>query len=619
MPDEFKYWAFVSYSHLDEEVATRLHKGIEQYAVPRALVGTLNRRGEKIPSFARPVFRDRDELAAASNLTATIKAALRQSLNLVVICTEHSAVSGWVAKEVEYFQQLGREDRIFCVIADARQRAAPESPSNASGVRFPAPLRKSHTAGNSSEPLAADIRPGKDGFRLGLLKTIAGILDVDFDQLRQRTRERERRMMTLRCALAVVVLFGLGSAYLGAVDAGLGLPGATRLRAKIDLQRWSVFRPTYDAGRINAAATFVRKELLAADEQHWRTEAGFPAGSDDRDRQSGVWASSQLACGVLHCPEASAAQVERALLAIEAAVHPSLSVRDERGLLGWLASKNESQPSFEPTAWTCAALIAALGRPDAVTGARRKSFESWLGVAQQAMDRYEFRPGCYSSFFDPPPDFAGSAYSTALALGTMLDCKEHGIPWQGSGERLDEKIRTSAQFLCAHFGATKKPPGWTLVIDSGWNASPGLTMQVLAELLRAHRLVGVQLPNGILSSAGDWVEFAVTASEIEDKDDFTQSFVTSQGQRAQAARTVGFLHQPWAIALASEWVGIAPTRSDAKRQLALADRAMSFQIVDRSAATLQTGKRLPFYFSAEYFWTTTRRVASSHLPQEHPR
>ena len=49
-----------------------------------------------------------------------------------------------------------------------------------------------------TEPIAADVRPHKDGKQDALLKLIAGMLDVGFDDLKQReVHRRQRRLMAL--------------------------------------------------------------------------------------------------------------------------------------------------------------------------------------------------------------------------------------------------------------------------------------------------------------------------------------------------------------------------------------------------------------------------------------
>ena len=39
--DDGRYWAFISYSHRDKAVATRLHRTVESYRIPAKLVGTV--------------------------------------------------------------------------------------------------------------------------------------------------------------------------------------------------------------------------------------------------------------------------------------------------------------------------------------------------------------------------------------------------------------------------------------------------------------------------------------------------------------------------------------------------------------------------------------------------
>ena len=65
--DPFRYWAFISYSHKDEKFASWLHREIETYKGHTRLVGSTNPAGEMVPKRLSPIFRDRDELAAATD------------------------------------------------------------------------------------------------------------------------------------------------------------------------------------------------------------------------------------------------------------------------------------------------------------------------------------------------------------------------------------------------------------------------------------------------------------------------------------------------------------------------------------------------------------------------
>ena len=120
---DFQYRAFIAYSHHDDLWARWLHKALETYRVPARLVGKETAIGV-IPSRLIPIFRDRSELPSAPDLDRKVGEALRQSANLIVICSPHSAASHYVNEEVITFKRLGRADRIFCLIIDGEPNAS---------------------------------------------------------------------------------------------------------------------------------------------------------------------------------------------------------------------------------------------------------------------------------------------------------------------------------------------------------------------------------------------------------------------------------------------------------------------------------------------------------------
>ena len=193
-----RYRAYISYSHKDEHWAAWLHRALESYRVPRNLVGNKTNGGE-IPSRIRPVFRDRDDLSSATDLQGTVKQALADSENLIVVCSPEAAASHWVGEEIRQFARLGRADRIFCIIVDGKP-AEDGSVSNC----FSAAL----TEIGMKEPLAADVRKWADGKHVAKLKLIAGLLDIRLDELRQRElqRRRKRQAFVGMCIVAVLVL-----------------------------------------------------------------------------------------------------------------------------------------------------------------------------------------------------------------------------------------------------------------------------------------------------------------------------------------------------------------------------------------------------------------------------
>jgi hypothetical protein len=103
MPADRHYWAFVSHSHSDERWAAWLVRNLENYVLPAKLVGAPTPAGPA-PRRFRPIFRDREELAANPSLRAEIQRVLDRSQYLIVICSPDAARSSWVNEEVAYFR-----------------------------------------------------------------------------------------------------------------------------------------------------------------------------------------------------------------------------------------------------------------------------------------------------------------------------------------------------------------------------------------------------------------------------------------------------------------------------------------------------------------------------------
>ena len=215
--DQPKYRAFLSYSHRDAKWADWLHKALESYRPPKILVGTTTARGP-VPKRLTPIFRDREELASATDLGAVINDALQQSACQIVVCSPQAAKSHWVNEEIIAFKRLGGEDRIFCLIV-AGEPNATDQPAAVEEECFPPALRyRLGTDGLLSdartEPIAADARPGKDGKHRAKLKLIAGVLGLGYDALRRREQQRRnRRLFALTCAAlaGMVVTSGLAA------------------------------------------------------------------------------------------------------------------------------------------------------------------------------------------------------------------------------------------------------------------------------------------------------------------------------------------------------------------------------------------------------------------------
>ena len=194
------YAAFLSYCHADEKTADWVHRRLERFKVPSELIG--QDRGEGIiPRRLRPVFRDRHELAAARDLGAEIEQALAGSRVLIVLCSPAAATSRWVNSEIERYHRLRPAGPVLAAIVAGEPYAA-DLPGRESEECFPPALKVQYDnsgrpTARRAEPIAADLREGKDGPRIGFLKIVAGMLGVGLDELVKRDSARRQRRMAL--------------------------------------------------------------------------------------------------------------------------------------------------------------------------------------------------------------------------------------------------------------------------------------------------------------------------------------------------------------------------------------------------------------------------------------
>ncbi len=208
----FRYQAFLSYSHHDKVVARRLQQQLETYRVPRRLVGRETAHGV-VPARLSPIFRDRDELHAGSDLKASVQEALAHSRWLIVVCTPDAARSPWVHREIVEFKKLHGERRVLALIVRGEPFAS-DTPGREAQECFPPALRRAldedgRAEGAPLEPIAADLRRSGDGPRRATLKLVAGMLGVPFDELVRRELQRRVRWLTALAAASVagVVVF----------------------------------------------------------------------------------------------------------------------------------------------------------------------------------------------------------------------------------------------------------------------------------------------------------------------------------------------------------------------------------------------------------------------------
>lgn len=209
--EDVKYDAFISYRHceLDKFVAENLHKQLESFKIPKALMASGKTNGK---TKIERVFRDRDELPLASNLADPITQALEHSDYLIVICSPRLPESKWCLKEIETFISMHGREHILAVLVEGEPvdsfpdilRFEEREVADADG--------NVHIEKIEVEPLAADVR-GKDKkevlkqIKSELLRLVAPILGCNYDDLKMRHKEaHQKKILQISLGVSAVCL-----------------------------------------------------------------------------------------------------------------------------------------------------------------------------------------------------------------------------------------------------------------------------------------------------------------------------------------------------------------------------------------------------------------------------
>ncbi|MBQ9537758.1 MAG: toll/interleukin-1 receptor domain-containing protein, partial [Treponema sp.] len=202
--NSFKYYAFISYSHKDEDAAEDIQKKLSFYRMP----GLVRKENPLLPKHLRPIFRDKTNLNAGL-LQESLRSELDVSKFLIVICSPNSADSYWVNEEVKHFIEIGRKEYIIPVIVDGE----PQSVDSAYECLCPA-LKRTE---DGDEFLGINVIEDTSRHKEESVARIAAkLLGLDFDTLWDwQKREQKRRTLRRRLLVgaAVVAVLASGLAY----------------------------------------------------------------------------------------------------------------------------------------------------------------------------------------------------------------------------------------------------------------------------------------------------------------------------------------------------------------------------------------------------------------------
>ena len=208
MQQTYKYFAFISFQSGDAREAVRLQHAIESYRLPAVLC----KQDSALPRRIKPLYCYINDMHAGEELMQELKSRMEQSRYLIVVCSPRAAQSTYINSGIDYFVSLGRRDSIIPIIVEG----VPYSGDPATEC-FPEALRR-HFPKNA-DPLKDHSILGiniheqgvsrRKAYNRAMLMVVARMLQLDFDGLLLRDKQRRRK----RTVLAALFSLMLGMAF----------------------------------------------------------------------------------------------------------------------------------------------------------------------------------------------------------------------------------------------------------------------------------------------------------------------------------------------------------------------------------------------------------------------
>lgn len=197
------YDAFLSYTHIDEQVAKGIQKGLHHIG---KRLGQLR---------ALRVFRDDTDLAPNEDLWGNITAAMARANYLIVVLSPHaaSAKAPWVDRELRHWLETRGREKLLLVLADGQLQWDEHTGRFDPQLSTAAPPVLTEPGSQPTDPLYIDVSADKPWdyrapvFRQKVTKLAAPIHGKSIDQLgSDDLREQRRFRRWRRAAIAGLIM-----------------------------------------------------------------------------------------------------------------------------------------------------------------------------------------------------------------------------------------------------------------------------------------------------------------------------------------------------------------------------------------------------------------------------
>ena len=219
-PNTYTYEAFISYRHnpRDSLIAKTISERTEGYRIP-----TSKLRSELGKKKIGRLFRDEDELPFGGVINDAISDAIRSSRRFIMLlCPDYLDENHWCIYELAEFLKTHHYRDVVVVVSSGDIAELTKQTSEIirnKGLHF---YDDVDLTGRPVDPFAVELSAYFDEKELKKaliskrLKIIAGILDIDYDDLNRRERRRQirRRWAILTPVITVVSAFAIVVSFL---------------------------------------------------------------------------------------------------------------------------------------------------------------------------------------------------------------------------------------------------------------------------------------------------------------------------------------------------------------------------------------------------------------------
>jgi hypothetical protein len=395
----------------------------------------------------------------------------------------------------------------------------------------------------------------------------------------------------LAAGLSFLLLTGL--AYTAAADGGMMIPLGRDIRTALDRHDISVFRRVHTDQEIISSINSIGMEIGALftkknEKKNFnRYEEDDMSGTEFLD----VWTVSQATSAIFSAYTLTSQDVaDKFVQMLQQALQGKGTVNNRNEPVGWPSSVFD-YPHAATTLWTISAISRLNPTPEGMSELHRQSLKFAVAASSHY---YQERDGAWNQFPDQERLDKHSAYSTALALQSLLDLKASGLGWDGDHQELDRRLDKTFSWLKKAYrpADSDHPAGWIPADGEGESINEELTFQIYAVLLRYHQQIRPHkdhdLPDGMVANA-----IALVRSQGERG---LTPIYTSWGfaakfhfgsERIKIVQSIRFLRFAWAAECAARLVRMGRTEGAIlPEDLTALRRVLSHILVDQKDAVL---------------------------------